>query len=68
MKITKANEYNLILGRKGLGQNNFGPGNLECDPYKGWHVGPYEPKIHFYDPSDSPQKLIKRFSLTVSGS
>jgi hypothetical protein len=42
----------LIFGRKGLGPNYYGPGNLDCDPYKGWHADPYEPQILFYDPAD----------------
>lgn len=42
----------LIFGRKGLGPNYYGPGNLECDSSKGWHADPYEPQILFYDPAD----------------
>ncbi|KPL16754.1 MAG: hypothetical protein AMJ93_15460 [Anaerolineae bacterium SM23_84] len=46
----------LIVGRKGLGDNCYGTadqcGGDPCDPYRGYHAYPYEPKMLFYDPEE----------------
>lgn len=44
----------LIVGRKGLGENYYGDGRgpFDCDDSKGWHSGPYQPQILFYDPAE----------------
>jgi hypothetical protein len=51
----------LIFGRKGLGDNCYGPpeecGGDPCNPYQGYHAYPYEPQILFYDPEDLRQVL-----------
>jgi len=45
----------LIFGLKGLGANCYGDPGAECpspacDPGRGYHSDPYEPRILFYDP------------------
>jgi hypothetical protein len=49
----------LIFGRKGLGDNCYGPATLcgedPCAPSSGYHAYPYEPQILFYDPEELKQ-------------
>ena len=45
----------LLFGLKGLGDNCYGDPGVECpapacDPYRGWHSDPYQPRVLFYDP------------------
>jgi hypothetical protein len=46
----------LVVGRKGLGHNCYGPtsvcGEDPCAPSSGYHAYPYEPQILFYAPND----------------
>jgi hypothetical protein len=46
----------LIFGRKGLGDNCYGPAEScsgdPCSPYQGYHAYPYQPQILFYDPEE----------------
>jgi hypothetical protein len=52
---TGASHGILLFGLKGLGDNCYGDPGVECpapacDPYRGWHADPYEPRVLFYDP------------------
>ena len=45
----------LLFGLKGLCDNCYGDPGVECpapacDPYRGWHSDPYQPRVLFYDP------------------
>ena len=41
----------LLYGAKGLGENLYGspPGEDACNPYQGYHCGPFERQVIFYD-------------------
>ncbi|NNE44573.1 MAG: hypothetical protein HKN12_10210 [Gemmatimonadetes bacterium] len=41
----------LVAAKKGLGPNFYGPGP-SCNPDKGWHGHPYEPRLYFIDVND----------------
>lgn len=43
----------VTVGRRALGEAHDGfPDEEDCNPYKGIHGGPYEPRVTFYDPAD----------------
>lgn len=43
----------VVVGRRAMGETFYGDGRAtDCDPYKGYHGEPYEPRIVFYDPAD----------------
>jgi hypothetical protein len=41
----------IVSVAKGLGPNYYGTG-VSCDPAKGWHAYPYEPRLYFMDVND----------------
>jgi hypothetical protein len=47
----------VVFGLKGLGSNCYGDPGVECpapacDPYRGWHSDPYQPRALLYDPAE----------------
>jgi hypothetical protein len=43
----------VVVGRRAMGETFYGDGRAtDCDPYKGYHGEPYEPRIVFYNPDD----------------